>query len=334
MRSTRVARAVCVALVTLCAGLTAATTASADGGVGTGTTTTNQPVYRTITSDTGRCGLYANARGFGAWCGGWGTSSTGTPPTWRRRMHGEWPFVYCRDYEIPDGWKLPAPPEGKTWVWRAYIRDYDLDRPDGGENVHVEYALVAVTAAEKADCPMSPPEYMEQFWNSFSRSYPTPVLDISPTYIPRVNSPAFFALGKDITKNPPVPSDEVETYNQLWNGDKKYFAMNAVVTSMRIDAGDGTAPFICQVVNEVYDMTKQPSEQTNTCKHVYTRSSASQPAGMYTVQVSAFWTVQLWTPDPNDPDRVKGTWAPFATFEVKSVQKLPVQEVQGVGGGR
>jgi len=336
VRSTRVARAACVALVALCAGLTAVTTANADGGTGTGTPTTNTPVYHTITDGDQRCAVYANARGFGAWCGGFGTSATGTPPTWRERLRAQdgWPFIHCRSYEVPPGWSLPEPPEGKTWVWRAYIRDYNLDRADGGENVHLEYALEAVTPQEKAECPEPPPPYMEQFWNSFSRSYPTPVLNISPTYIPRVNSPAFFALGMDVTKNPPVPSDRVETYNKLWNGGKNYFAMNAVVTSMKIDAGDGSAPFTCQVVNEVYDMTKQPAEQTNTCKHIFTRSSASQPDGMYAVQISAFWTVQIFTPDPTDPTRTTGTWKPLGTFEVKSVQKLPVQEVQGVGGGR
>ncbi|HEY3001742.1 MAG TPA: hypothetical protein VGJ44_05280, partial [Kribbellaceae bacterium] len=196
--------------------------------------------------------------------------------------------------------------------------------------------LEAVTPEEKADCPETPPTYMDQFWNSFSRSYPTPVLDIKPTYIPRVNSPTFFSLGEDITKDPPVPSDSVPTYNQLWNGGKNYFAMNAVVTWMKIDPGDGSAPFECKNVNERYDMTKQPSQQpvANTCKYSYSRSSASQPDGMYTVKISAFWTVQIFTPDPNDPNRVEGTWAPMGTFEVKSVQKLPVQEVQGVGGSR
>jgi hypothetical protein len=325
VRSLRAIRVIGAAVTLLAAGLVA-TTAQADPGVGTGTTT-NNPVYHTVTTGSARCAVYANARGFGAWCGGWGNYKA---RTWRQRLNAVngWPFIHCRNYPIPEGWSLKAPPEGKEWVWRAYIRDYDLDSYNGGTDAHLEYELVAVTPEEKDDCQV--PDYMEQFWKTFAGTYPTPVLNIEPTYIPRVNSPAFFSLGMDITRNPPVPSDRTPVYNNLWNG-RNYLAMQAVVTSMKIDPGDGTPPFTCQIVNEVYDNTKKPTEQTNTCKHAFKRSSASQPDGMYDVKVSAFWEVRMYIRDETIP--TEGIWRPIGTFEVKSIQKLPVQEVQGIGGG-
>jgi hypothetical protein len=288
-----------------------------------------------VTNGSQRCAMYANSRGFGGWCGG--TDGGARARTWRERLDGHWPFVDCRDYPIPEGWRLPKPPAGKAWAWRAYIRDYDLDKPYGGPNVHLEYALVAVTQQDRDACDIAKYPYMDPFWDSFAGTYPAPVLNIAPTYIPRVNSPAFFSLGMDTTKTPPLPSDRTLIYNNHFDGGPNgwiYLAMQAVVSKLKIDAGDGTPPFECQVVNEVYDMTKPPTEQTNVCKHVFTRSSASQPDGMYTVKVSSFWTVSYCTTPDTETDRDRCDWHDLGTFEVKSVQKLPVQEVQGVGGGR
>jgi hypothetical protein len=50
---------------------------------------------------------------------------------------------------------------------------------------------------------------------------------------------------------------------------------------------------------------------------------------MYTLNISAFWQVMYCLYGNGACD-----WRDLGTWEVKSVQKLPVQEVQGIGGGR
>jgi hypothetical protein len=324
---TRAVRALVAALALVCAGLVAGT-ANADPGVGTGTPSST-PRSTTTTYGNYRCTYYANASGFGTWCGG-ANGRTGTPPTWRQRLRQEdgWPFIPCRNYDIPPGVILPDPPEGKRWTLRVWIRDYDLDAVNGGPDVHLEHEIVAVTQEEFDQCRDR--AYMESFWKFFYKAYPTPILVVKPTYIPRVNSPAYFSLGLDTTRTPPEESGYTEVYNDLWNGHQR-IAMQARVTLLKIDPDDGTPAFGCTDVTEYdeYDETKKPTEQTASCKHVFKRSSAHKPDGMYTLRISAFWQVRycLWTGSACD-------WRDLGTWEVKSIQKLPVQEVQGIGGGR
>lgn len=328
--STRVVRALVAVLALLGAGLVAGT-ASADPGVGTGTGSST-PRSTTTTQGNIRCTYYANSSGFGTWCGGSGKSggNGGPPPTWRDRLRAQdgWPFIPCRNYPIPPGVVLPDPPEGKSWTLRVWIRDYDLDKVNGGPDVHLEHEIVAVTPEEFRQCRDEP--YMQTFWNFFYKAYPTPILVVKPTYIPRVNSPAFFSLGLDTTKNPPEQSAYTEVKKDLWNGEQQV-AMQARVTLLEIDPGDGTPKFGCTNVTEPYDETKKPAEQTASCKHVFKRSSANQPDGMFTLRISAHWQVRycLW-----DAAAAECNWRDLGTWEVRSVQRLPVQEVQGIGGGR
>lgn len=321
---TRVVGSLVAVFALLFAGLVSGA-AQADTGVGTGTTSST-PRTATTTHGDYRCTYYANSSGFGSWCGG--AQAIGKPRTWRQRLGRNWPFVPCRNYPIPDGVILPVPPAGKTWTLRVWIRDYDLDRVDGGANVHLEHEIVAVTQEEFNQC--QPRDYMEGFWQVFQKQYPTPILVVKPTYIPRVNSPAFFALGEDTTHDPPTATAYIEIAqdSRRWNGHQGV-TMSARVTLLRIDAGDGSPPFGCTNVTQQYDDTKQPDEQTNSCKHVFKRSSASQPDGMYTLNISAFWQVRYCLYGNGACD-----WRDLGTWEVKSVQKLPVQEVQGIGGGR
>jgi hypothetical protein len=325
--SPRVIRAAIAALALLCAGLVAGT-ANADPGVGTGTGDST-PRSTTTTQGNIRCTYYANASGFGTWCGG-AQGGSGSPPTWRQRLGTNWPFVPCRNYPIPEGVVLPDPPEGKQWTLRVWIRDYNLDEWDGGDDVHLEHEIVAVTQDEYEHCDIENRPYMQEFWRYFHRRYPTPILVVKPTYIPRVNSPAYFSLGQDTTRTPPAESAYTEVRVGYWNGEERV-AMQARVTRLRIAPDDGTQPFECTDVTEYdeYDETKKPTEQTASCKHTFTRSSANKPDGMYTLNISAFWQVRycLWSGSACD-------WRDLGTWEVKSVQRLPVQEVQGIGGGR
>lgn len=303
--------------------------ALADGGVGTGTGTGTGTSTATSITGNYRCTYYANSSGFGSWCGG-AQLGGGPPPTWRDRLGAHWPFVPCLNYPIPPGVVLPPAPDGKEWVLRVWIRDYDLDTADGGDDVHLEHEIVAVTQEQKGRCAER--DYMAQFWQFFYKTYPTPVLVVKPTYVPRVNSPAFFSLGMDTTKTPPVPSDKIEVSqdSRRWNGHQGV-TMSARVTRLEVTPDDGTGMFTCTDVTEFdeYDETKPPSEQTASCKHTFTRSSASKPDAMYTLQISAFWQVRYCLYANGACD-----WRDLGTWEVKSVQKLPVQEVQGIGGQR
>ncbi|TCC25483.1 hypothetical protein [Kribbella speibonae] len=278
----------------------------------------------TIQTGNSVCSMYVNAVGFGAYCSSGKAYMGGEPPpTWRERLNGR-PFVPCRDFEIPKGIRLPQAPEGKTWVLRITITDYNLNSYNGGPDAHLERAYMPVDEQERAQCPF--PDYMEQFWWRFESSYPDPALQIMPTYTPRVNIPAFFTLTPDSSMVLKQSGDLSGYYDPTHN-----LTMRGMVVELKIDPGDGTGPFICPVgVTPVddpdgYDQTKDPDHQLNPCKHVYKKSSASQPDGMYTVKLTITWEVSYWIG--------KGTgWKPIGQANVTAVQRLPVQEVQAIGG--
>jgi hypothetical protein len=271
------------------------------------------------------CSMYVNSVGFGAYCSS-GQAYLGgpPPPTWRQRLHGR-PFIPCRDFDIPDGVKLPPPPEGKTWVMRVTITGYDLNSYNGGDNAHLERAYVPVDAAERAQCPFPP--YMEQFWWPFRSRYPAPALQIMPTYTPRVNVPAYFTL----TPESSMVIAEDGTQSGYWSPERN-LTMRGMVVKLTIDPGDGSAPFTCPVgVTSLddpdgYDQTQDPYHQLNPCKYVYKRSSATQPDGMYTVKLTITWEVSYWI------GRDLGGWHPIGRANVSAVQRLPVQEVEAIGG--
>jgi hypothetical protein len=270
------------------------------------------------------CSMYVNSNGFGAYCSNTTSGATGGHlPTWRELMQGPI-FIPCRDFPIPDGITLPPPPAGKTWVLRLTIVDYNLDQYDGGDKAHIERAIVPVSDAEKQQCPRV--GYMDRFWNDFREGYPAPVLLVNPTYTPRVNVPAFFALTPEssyILKNGPTDPDSI------YYGGGHNLTMRALVSQMIIDPGDGTKPFSClmgttRIDDNGYDPNSDPFHQMNMCKYVYKRSSANQPDGMYTVKLTIVWQVDYWRGEPG--------WTFVGNAEVHAVQRLPVQEVQTIGG--
>lgn len=272
------------------------------------------------------CSMYANANGFGAYCSNGDLNSGEAPPPWRDRIPPGEVFVPCRDFEVPDGIQLAAPPEGKAWVLRLTIVDYDLDSNYGGPNAHLERAIVPVSDEERDQCRS--PGWMEQFWTFFEEGYPDPILLVKPTYTPRVNVPAYFALAPEtsyVLKN--FGADK----NMAYYGPGQRLTMRAMVTRLRVDPGDGTPPFDClggslPIGSDGYDETQDPFHQASMCSHVYKRSSAKQPDGMYTVKLSIFWEVSYW--------RNQQDWTRVGTkeHEVRAVQRLPVQEVQAIGG--
>lgn len=304
-----VARAV-IALTALLATIFAGSTAHADQGINLNDPpTTSAPSVQTETYQSVRCTYYANSQGFGAWCGG---GVVGPIRTWRQRLAGRGPFIPCRDYRVPKGIRLPPPPEGKSWRMRVYMVDFKLDAPRGGQKVHLEQQIVPVGAREARHC--RDVDYMDTFWGQFDTQYPPPVLYVEPNYTPRVNVPTYFAL---------APGSAISNPNDAFNGNE-YQQMRAHVVRMQVDPGDGKPKFTCPVVTQAYDQTKGPDEQTGTCKHTYARSSASQPDQTYHVRLSIFWEVRYWSP-------VSG-WNSLGVYEVKAEQRLPVQEVQAVGG--
>lgn len=278
--------------------------------------------------DDGACSMWFNSSGFGGYCGGggWTGKAINPPPTWNHLLaiykswsNSEGPFIPCRDYPVPAGIQLPAPPEGKTWTLRVWIRDFDMDKVGGGDNVHLEREIVPVTDADRHDCREMP--YMEYFWNKFDTSYPAPELIIKPTYTPRVNIPAYFALTA-------ASSWVIEKALMGYNGHDG-LRMRALVQKLRIDPGDGTKPFDClmglePVGSDGYDETRDPFHQDNTCKHAFKRSSANQPDQMYKLKLTVFWEVAYWKQGVG--------WRTLGVSQVNAIQRLPVQEVQSVGG--
>jgi hypothetical protein len=270
------------------------------------------------------CSLYANSNGFGAYCSAGSVYDGATPPTWRERLGGR-PFIPCRDFPVPPGLDLPAPPEGKEWVLRLTIVDYELDSNFGGPHAHLERAIVPVGPQERGQCPSR--NYMDRFWTFFNEGYPSPVLVVKPTFTPRVNVPAYFNLTPDSRKVFKQFGTDVDL---AYYGPGTYLTMQAIVKEMWVDPGDGTKEFKCLMGiapadDDGYDETKDPFHQAGTCKHVYKRSSANQPDGMYTVKLRIVWDVQYW--------KSNGEWRSIGgTPTVQAVQRLPVQEVQTIGG--
>ncbi|GAA1572153.1 hypothetical protein GCM10009789_27130 [Kribbella sancticallisti] len=294
-----------------------ASTAMADGG---------------ITTQVGNksCSMYVNSNGFGAYCSSGQTLAGfgGEIPTWRERL-GARIFIPCRDFPVPLGISLPAAPEGKTWVLRLTIVDYDLNTTDGGNKVHVERMMVPVSEAEKDQCPSR--GYMDPFWDTFHDTYPAPALQVKPTYTPRVNVPAYFSLTRESSIVLKTGATEAANPNSAyWSGNRN-LTMRAMVGQMTVDPGDGTPPFTCLMGTgradddyDGYDDTSDPYHQMSTCKHVYKRSSASQPDSMYTVKLTITWDVTYWAGT--------GIWNPLGSANVTAIQRLPVQEVQAIGG--
>ena len=284
----------------------------------------------TIQTGTSVCSMYVNSVGFGAYCSNGAPymgGDTKPPPTWRERLDGK-PFIPCRDFDIPDGIRLPKAPEGKKWVLRITITDYKLDTYDGGDAAHLERAYVPVGPAEEAQCPF--PDYMVPFWYPFKSNYPPPALVIMPTFTPRVNVPAFFSLTIESSK---AGADEKDPAKLSGYIDPKHnLTMRGQVVEMTVDPGDGSKPFKCLmgVTPEDdpngYDETQDPFHQMNTCKHTYQRSSANQPDSMYTVKLTMTWEVFYWV------GKDAGGWHSIGTANVTAVQRLPVQEAQAIGG--
>ncbi|ADB32361.1 hypothetical protein Kfla_3300 [Kribbella flavida DSM 17836] len=282
----------------------------------------------TIHLGDGVCSMYANSNGFGAYCSAGQVSWGNNPPTWRQTLGGR-PFIPCRDFPVPGGIELAEPPPGKEWVLRLTIVDYQLDTNDGGDDAHLERAIVPVSAEERRQC--LPESYMDQFWTFFDEAYPDPVLLVKPTYTPRVNVPAYFALAPEtsyVLKN--YGSVESRNFANYKPGTR--LTMRAMVTRLTVDPGDGTKPFDClegtlPIGSDGYEETQDPFHQASTCSHVYKRSSAKQPEGMYTVKLTIHWRVDYW----RGPDRLQD-WTKVGEADVHAVQRLPVQEVQAIGG--
>ncbi|MEU4606076.1 hypothetical protein AB0F43_24070 [Kribbella sp. NPDC023972] len=284
----------------------------------------------TIHSGNRVCSMYVNSIGFGAYCssGKYYIPGDGPPPrTWRQKLHGR-PFIPCRDFDIPKGIRLPQAPEGKTWVMRITITDYNLDTYNGGETAHLERAYIPVDEAERNQCPF--PDYMDQFWWRFESQYPDPALQVKPTYTPRVNVPAYFSLTAEsslVLQNDPAKGElDSGFYDPTHN-----LTMRGMVVQMLVDPGDGSKPIECKMgatpIDDAdgYDETKDPYNQMSTCKHIYKRSSANQPDGMYTVKLTITWSVSYWVGQGDG-------WQEIGRANVKAVQRLPVQEVQAIGG--
>lgn len=294
-----------------------ATTATADGG---GTTHLGDRV----------CSMYVNSNGFGAYCSNYTTGGGGgAPPTWRQLLGGP-VFVPCRDFPVPAGIKIPPVPDGKdAWKLRLTIADYNMDLYDGGPDAHLERAIVPLSKKEMAQCPVF--DYMNKFWNQFQEGYPEPVLLVNPTAVPRVNVPTFFSMPVEsayILKNSASQSSDPDS---IYYGDGHNLTMRGVIKTLTVDPGDGTKPFDCLMGTTRmdvggYDPNSDPFHQMNTCMHIYKRSSATQPEKMYTVKLTMHWQVDYWRSEA-------GGWQGVGQAEVRAVQRLPVQEVQAIGGG-
>jgi hypothetical protein len=69
-------------------------------------------------------------------------------------------------------------------------------------------------------------------------------------------------------------------------------SIDATPGTVTWDLGDGTAPFDCDA-GTPYDPAKGPDQQTSDCHHVYTRSSAHEHDGTYSVRATVHWSARV-----------------------------------------
>jgi hypothetical protein len=69
-------------------------------------------------------------------------------------------------------------------------------------------------------------------------------------------------------------------------------AIDATAGSVTWDMGDGTPAFDCDR-GRPYDPDLAADQQTSDCHHVYTRSSAHQADGRYTVRATVHWSARI-----------------------------------------
>jgi hypothetical protein len=189
--------------------------------------------------------------------------------------------------------------------------------------------IVPVGPNDREQCPDR--GYMDVFWWPFHTAYPEPVLQVKPTYTPRVNIPAYFSLTRESSY---ILRNDINRPDELLAGSydgTQNLTMRGLVTKLKVDPGDGTGEFTCLMGttpvddDDAYDETKDPFSQMSNCKHIYKRSSANQPDGMYTVKLTITWEVAYWVGQANG-------WVKIGDADVHAVQRLPVQEVQAIGG--
>ena len=74
-----------------------------------------------------------------------------------------------------------------------------------------------------------------------------------------------------------------------------------------------------------YDETKDPTARWHVQAHLQAVQRDSRTDGMYTVKLTITWLVSYWVGQANG-------WQTLGTADVSAVQRLPVQEVQAIGG--
>lgn len=289
---------------------------SSSGASGSGTSGSSGSAVQRVRS----CTLYANNAGFGGWCG----NALGVRGrTWAERLGGK-RFVRCRYDDVPDGVEPPPDPPGRPGAWRLQtcMRDVDLNTVDGGPNAYAESSLVWILAGDPVSRTVPP--WMDWLWDTFASAYPQPILTIGPTARPRVNVPTYFWLEGDAA----APIER-----RVFDG-RQWIVMRARLQGLRVEPGAaarpgaggaaGSGPVVdCGSGTVPYDRSATPFRQASTCTFTYRRSSASQPRQAYAVQATASWEVSY-------ADAAGGGRQILGTFEVGSIQLVPVQEVESV----
>jgi hypothetical protein len=95
-----------------------------------------------------------------------------------------------------------------------------------------------------------------------------------------------------------VDSAQWRVLRQRTQAGPVWAEVTATPVSTTWDAGDGTAPLVCDGPGTPYDTTRPESMQNTSCAHTYRRSSADQPQSgpslndrYFTVTVTTTWRV-------------------------------------------
>lgn len=179
--------------------------------------------------------------------------------------------------------------------------------------MHTELQVVWFDGPLPEPHVLRPPQ-MESLWDRFDTVYPAPVLDVAPVARPRVNVPAYFQ----------VTAQTAPVLTKVVDDGVHEVTMRAQIDHVTVQPGEGADdPIDCGDGQTPYQRGVEPSQQTSTCTYTYRRSSASAPGQTYAVQAHAYWRV---TYSYQDRDGVHTTT--LGTFDVATIQRLPVQEVQ------
>ncbi len=302
---------------------------TAGGLIDTSTAAPSPAVAPSGFAQVGGCTFYASSASAGGYCSSGGGSAI-QAPTLAAWLHGR-TFYPCRFFPVPDGMVINAPsPNGGRWMLKACFTGFDLNRPWGGPDIHVEIAAQWVKDNEETRVPGD--EYMDDFWSiqSDRNYYPLPRINYAPSTPFRVGNYSFFwaTWVKALNSTKEARPEYRIPYNTTTQGT---VWLHAKVENVRLYSGvEGSEPIDCGVANDAFDPNahdaiprSEGGDQESDCWTVFEHSTATEDRLTVQMRGQATWRVTV-------EDGSGQVLANLGDFSYTVTQRLAVGEVQNL----